>query len=125
MLKTRAAFLLVVAPLAFAVPASADPTVPGCWGAGANSYCDATVRVETGETGSEPTPVCAYSCVYVDVPTVGIQQAGAKVCLDYRTPSGTATSDCVGRVYDTTQLAQALVNVVCDRGTKPPEWCEG
>lgn len=123
MLKTRAAFLLIAAPLAFAAPAAADPTIPGCWGVGANSYCDATLRVRTGGTGSQPTPVCAYSCVYVDVPTVGFHEVGAEVCLDYNTPSGYSTSDCWGTVYESSEIVQAAYEALCDRFARPPNAC--
>ncbi|HEX8003310.1 MAG TPA: hypothetical protein VF519_11510 [Mycobacteriales bacterium] len=99
-MRARLALLLLAAPLAFAPAASAaGPTVPGCWGAGDNTYCDATVRVAGASTGSNPTPVCAGSCVYVGVPSAQVDDVLTfAVCLDHRTASGSARSTCAGDV---------------------------
>ncbi|HEX8003308.1 MAG TPA: hypothetical protein VF519_11500 [Mycobacteriales bacterium] len=88
------ALLGVAAALAFAPAASADLTVPGCWGASSATYCDATVRVSAGETQTTPTPVCAGSCVYVGVPKVSAGGLNPQACVDYRTPSGYPASEC-------------------------------
>jgi hypothetical protein len=121
--RTRIAALLVAAPLAFAPAASADPTVPGCWGAASATYCNATLRISAGQTGSNPTPVCAGSCIYVGVPTVNPRQGTYQACIDYSTPSGYPASDCYVDVdmddtVDTVGLvAQA---VVCRVNPKNP-----
>lgn len=120
----RTAFLLLAAPLAFSVPASADPTVPGCWGAGPATYCNATISVRTAGTENEPTPVCAGSCVYVGVPSPRTNEAGAEVCLTYTTPQGYPAVDCYGQIVPVQEWAEAGLQAFCENHPgKPPAWC--
>jgi len=94
MRKTRLAAVLLAAPLAFAPAASADPLLPGCYGAGGAVYCDPEIRL-LPSGGSTPPPVCAGSCVYVDVPNGGVD--GDVVCVDYTDATGMPRSQCAVR----------------------------
>lgn len=113
MTRSRIAALLLAAPLTFAPAASADPTIPGCYGVGSGAFCDATLRVTVGETGSTPTPVCAYTCVDVGVPTVDPYDGVYQVCLDYSRPSGSPGSTCYVDV-DTRYWLEGIASVVCE-----------
>ena len=111
MTRKRLLALALVAPAAFAVPASADPTLPGCWGADAAAVCNATVIVSPVTTGSRQTPVCAGTCVWVSVPTVGADSLVVSACVTYETPSGSPEGSCVVR-HDVGRDAERYVDAV-------------
>lgn len=96
----RLASLLVAVPLAAtlgAPAASADVTVPGCYGV-AVVVCEPTVDVGLPagiELYEENVPICAGSCQYVRVTLVRFG-AGEPLhaCVSYRSLSGTTTVRC-------------------------------
>lgn len=90
MLTTRAAMLLLAAPLAFAPAASADP-IPGCYGVGDTVYCDIELAPEA-TVPTQQTRVCVVTCTYVPVPTREV--ALPNVCFHYTTPEGGSGTRC-------------------------------
>ena len=112
---TLAAAVLVTVPLAGT--ASADVTVPGCYGAATVVYCDPTVTATvpyTVESYETTVPVCAGTCYDVPVTLLSLEQTGAPlaVCATRYSQAGVPTTTCasIPAVPDT----QELVDLVQD-----------
>jgi len=116
------ALLLLGAVTIGAAPASADVTVPGCFGA-VVVYCDPTVA--TGydvETYDTTVPVCAGTCVDVPVKFVRVTGSGSSlVCVTLTPRGGTPQTTCDEQVsgavsdYVNTKVGEeeeTLVNVL-------------
>jgi hypothetical protein len=96
-----AAVLSVGAGVGLAVPASAstDVTLPGCYGAGGDVYCEITLHVEppvtAGITGTSTIPVCVVVCVDVDVPVLStnLDNSAAGVCVTATDQAGSQNFD--------------------------------
>lgn len=116
---TRAATLLVAAPLALAgLTGSASAgsiTVPGCYGAESAIVCDPTVSwgVPAGvEVYEETVEVCAGTCR--DVPVTLVRTTAGDplaVCVSYVSRSGVPTSRCV-TVPETGPIVEDVLETV-------------